>query len=208
MSEDSRKLLEKYREDVNKRSLSNTENYDRSILTLSSAMLGLSLAFIKDLANAESVECKFLLPASWMIFLLTIITVLVSFRVSESGLDQALRNAESYYRDGDQNAFSRQNIYGLINQKLNVLSGVLFALASLLTIIFVTLNFSKVNMKTSETKGASIIAPQSIVPLSATIPAIQSTSGLPRPQGGATVPTMQGQPAPATAPAPAPASGK
>jgi hypothetical protein len=208
MSEDSRKLLEKYREDNGKRSLSNTENYDRSILTLSSAMLGFSLAFIRDLASVDSVECRFLLPLSWVTFLLTIVTVLISFRVSESALEEALKNAEKYYRDGDHNALSASNIYVSINQKLNFLSGVLFTLASLLTIIFVSLNFSKTTMKNSETKGATIVAPQSIAPRSATIPTIQSVTGISKPQGGATVPAMQGQPAPATAPAPAPATGK
>jgi hypothetical protein len=178
--EEVKKLLEKYREDANKRSLSNTENYDRSILTLSTAMLGFSLAFIRDMGNAQGVECKLLLPLSWLLFLTTIAVVLYSFRLSERGLAEALKNAESYYLDGDETAFSAPNRFRNWTEKLNTASGVLFVIASFVTILFVSINFSKTVMKPTETKGATIVAPQK-VPLGATIPALQPAPPAPAP---------------------------
>ncbi|TAG47156.1 MAG: hypothetical protein EAZ30_10185 [Betaproteobacteria bacterium] len=187
VSDENKKLLEKYREDILKRSLSNTENYDRSILTLSASFLGFSLAFIRDLAAGIDVSASFLLPSSWLFFFIAIVVTLVSFQVSERALIVALENAESVYLRNDPSGYEKTNRLEKWNRYCSYGSGATFSFASLLTVIFVTLNLS--NMKpTIVQKGASI----------------------PKPQSGAAVPGMQ-LPAPVPAPtppapAPAPAS--
>jgi hypothetical protein len=188
VSEDSKKLLEKYREDVLKRSLSNTENYDRSILTLSASFLGFSLAFIKDLAAGNNVSYLWLLPTSWLLFFFAIVVTLASFQLSERALFAALARAELFYLQNDSSGSAKVNSFEKWNRICNDWSGITFALGSLLTVIFVALNLS--NMKpTIVEKGATI----------------------PKPQSGATVPGQQmPPPAPTSppAPAPAPTSGK
>ncbi|MGB9103724.1 MAG: hypothetical protein WCC59_03105 [Terriglobales bacterium] len=55
MSEESRaeRLYDEYRRKVFDDIKSGSENFDRSLLTLSSGALGLSLAFIKDIVRLE-----------------------------------------------------------------------------------------------------------------------------------------------------------
>lgn len=188
VTEENKKLLEKYREDVQKRSLSNTENFDRSILTLSASFLGFSLAFIRDLASVNDVSNLWLLPTSWMLFFVAIAATLASFQLSDNALTVALSQAESFYLRNEPPGDKHKNSFENWNRYFTLGSGVVFAFASLFTIIFVALNLS--NMKpTIFERGASI----------------------PKPQSGATVPGMQMPlPAPASPPAPAPApiSGK
>ncbi len=188
VSEDSKKLLEKYREDVQKRSLSNTENFDRSILTLSASFLGFSLAFIRDLASVNDVSNLWLLPTSWMLFFVAIAATLASFQLSDNALTVALNQAESFYLRNELPGGKRKNSFENWNRYFTLGSGVAFAFASLFTIIFVTQNLS--NMKPT---------------------ILDRAASIPKPQSGASVPGLQmPPPAPASppVPAPAPASSK
>ncbi|HID9045509.1 TPA: hypothetical protein ACXE7L_005075, partial [Enterobacter asburiae] len=42
-----------YKAEIDKRELSNTDNYDKNILTLSSAGLAISLTLLKDIVSKE-----------------------------------------------------------------------------------------------------------------------------------------------------------
>lgn len=59
------RLLAETRADLFKRQLSNAENYDKAILSLSTAFLGLSFAFMKDHVPAHQAEWLYLLYGSW-----------------------------------------------------------------------------------------------------------------------------------------------
>jgi hypothetical protein len=54
LATEKRRLLAETRADLLKRQLSNAENYDKAVLSLSTAFLGFSLAFLKDLAPDPS----------------------------------------------------------------------------------------------------------------------------------------------------------
>src|ERR1035437_8995153 len=56
--------------------------YDKQLLTLSSAMLGVSLAFIKDVIQLHDAALMAVLYASWVAFGLCILGVLFSFQFS------------------------------------------------------------------------------------------------------------------------------
>ncbi len=58
----------------------NKEHLNRSILTLSTALLGLSVAFIKDLRAAVESPHFCLLKASWICLILAIVLVLTPIR--------------------------------------------------------------------------------------------------------------------------------
>ena len=60
------RLLAETRADLFKRQLSNAENYDKAILSLSTVFLGFSFAFLKDVVPAHSAERLYLLYASWI----------------------------------------------------------------------------------------------------------------------------------------------
>lgn len=56
------------RQDLLKRQLSNAENFDKAILSLSTAGLGFSLAFIKDILPLSNAAHLILLHVSWFLF--------------------------------------------------------------------------------------------------------------------------------------------
>ncbi len=78
-------LYDKFRDDLLKRQLSNTENYDKSILTLSSAGLAISLTFLKTVVPLENAEYIWLVQFSWVFFLLSILLSLVAYFISLVG---------------------------------------------------------------------------------------------------------------------------
>jgi hypothetical protein len=66
LATEKRRLLAETRADLLKRQLSNAENYDKAVLSLSIAFLGFSLAFLKDLAPIHLAEWRCFLYGSWM----------------------------------------------------------------------------------------------------------------------------------------------
>ena len=66
LATEKRRLLAETRADLLKRQLSNAENYDKAVLSLSTAFLGFSLAFLKDLAPIHLAEWRCFLYGSWM----------------------------------------------------------------------------------------------------------------------------------------------
>jgi hypothetical protein len=72
------KQAEQAQEDIN----SGADSFDKSMLTLSSGALGVSLAVIKDLVPLGQALWKSLLLTSWIAFALCITTTVVSFLLS------------------------------------------------------------------------------------------------------------------------------
>ncbi|MCE2400059.1 hypothetical protein J4G08_04130 [Candidatus Poribacteria bacterium] len=80
--DDQEKLYEQYikqDEELSKRDLSNVENLDKAILSLSSAGLGLSLVFIRNVVKLAEALHVWLLHLSWLMFVLAIISTLLSY---------------------------------------------------------------------------------------------------------------------------------
>ena len=63
---DRQKLHAETRNDLLKRQLSNSENFDRSVLSLSSGLLAASIAFIKPAAGASGIGHAAILAWSWV----------------------------------------------------------------------------------------------------------------------------------------------
>lgn len=132
-----------YKAEIDKRELSNTDNYDKNILTLSSAGLAISLTLLKDIVSKEGPTLVAFLYLSWTFFGLAILSTIASFLISNKALTKQLSIAERYYIDGDQNAFSEKNRWGNFTSLLNWLSGSFFILAIISVIVFGLSNFSK-----------------------------------------------------------------
>lgn len=172
-------IYDAYRDDLRKRQLSNTEHYDRTILTLSSSGLALSLTAIKFAIPLATAKYLFLLQWSWWSFGATISISIIAYLVSNKALDKQLEIAEDYYSKGIEDAFSKKNWYSTVNDRLNVAVGLTFLIATALIISFVALNIngeSEMSDKTVKIAAVSASIPkmQSITePLSATIPPMQ-----------------------------------
>ncbi|WP_262965207.1 hypothetical protein [Methylobacter psychrophilus] len=185
-------LFKKYREDVLNRQLSNTENYDKAVLSLGTTFLGFSLAFLKDFVSYKDAIYAPLLPTSWVLFCLSIIATIASFFISKIGLSTQLQYAEKYYLENNLSYLTKKNHAAALTDTANYFSALSFILAVITTIIFVVINLvNGVNMSEKKTNGIATLD-------GASIPSMQSFGGFGLATLGAEIPVMQL--APVTAP--------
>ena len=180
--------------EIYKRQLSNSENFDKSVLTYSVAALGLSLGFLKDFIPITKAVSPWMLHASWALFVLAIVLTMASFLVSQAGLKKQLRLAERYYIESDKKALTEINNFSQLTEATNFTSGAFFVVGLILTTLFVATNLEQAAI-VNEAKDQQ-------VPLGAVIPDIRR---MPQPdvRRGAPIPDIQPLP-PAPAPVPAP----
>lgn len=207
------KLYADTRADLLKRQLSNSENADRAILSVSTAALGFSLAFLKDIVSLQGAMLSYLPYLSWALFVLAIVVTLLSFFTSQKAIDEQLDVAHRYYIDRDDAAATQRSKYAGATDTLNKSGAFLLVAGLLVTCMFVGINLWKgkpMSDKKQINEGASVPSIQRIpqriphggeiqqkgapIPMLQTIPA--------NPQSGAPVPSLQRIPSP---PAPAPA---
>lgn len=185
-------IYDKYREDLLKRLLSNNENYDKTIISLSSAGLALSLTAVKFIVPLDLAHNLWLIKLSWFLFLITLICSITAYLVGNKAISKQMVIAENYYIAGLVSAQTERNPYSKINSILNNVTGLFFIFAISLVIFFVTSNLkgneSMVDKKTtvkkvSFTDSASIprmqLAPgtEGKAKLSADIPSMQLAPG-------------------------------
>ena len=120
----NQKSYDTLRKELTDKSLYNDSQYDKSILTLSSGSLLLSLTFIKDIVPIKQASILWSLHLSWILFTITIILVFVSFRLSQIAINKHLKNATEYYlRNADP---FPPNKYATCTEVINYLSGITF----------------------------------------------------------------------------------
>lgn len=133
-------MHDRVREELLKRELSNSENYDKYLLTLSAASLGFSLTALRFVIPAASAEHIWMIKLGWMLLLGCIITSIAAFWISNKAIAIELKIAEDYYLNNKQDARNQKNNYKNINSYLNLYAGSMFALAILLIVLFAMLN--------------------------------------------------------------------
>ena len=87
-AKERREQLYKAWEELRTRQLSNSQMFDKAILSLSSAGLGFSLAFIKNVVPLDRAACVWLLYVSWGLFVAATATTLYSFLTSQRGIQK------------------------------------------------------------------------------------------------------------------------
>lgn len=122
-----------YRDLLQELSVKSQEQYDKTVITLSTGALGLSFAFIKDIVNIKIANNLNFLTGSWICFTLSVLSVLLSFLASKYALDKAII-AE------DNNEEITTNKVDLITTILNWLSAIFFIVGLVFMIVFVDLN--------------------------------------------------------------------
>ncbi len=140
IDEERKRVYASTRQDLLTRNLSNSEKYDNAILTLSTGVLGASLAFIKDVVPLDKAEYIPLLKLSWWLFGAAIVFTLVSFAVSQLAIKRQLLYVEKYYLESKEEYFNKENQPALWTEYINYASGVLFILGIVATVSFVSLN--------------------------------------------------------------------
>lgn len=111
--------------------------YDKQLLTLSSATLVFSLAFIKDIVPLRDAEWLWLLYCSYILLGLCILLVLFSYQYSIAGYFKAIEYWEERQK-GNNPSFP----HGHANRvkRINRASGIFFGLGISLLIVFAMLN--------------------------------------------------------------------
>ena len=129
--------------EIHKRELSASENFDKSILTLSSGGLAVSIGFLKDFVPIQGASQPWALYVSWIAFVSATAATMVSFLVSGYSQVNQKERAYRYYILGEQAAFNKPNQYDTWIPRLNIFSAAAFLIALVLTIIFISINLEK-----------------------------------------------------------------
>ena len=136
-------LYVKEEEDLSKRELSNVENLDKAILSLSSAGLGLSLVFIRNVVDLAKASHLWILYISWGMFILAIISTLSSYLFGQCALNKQRDFNERYYLEGDEDAGQQTSLASKITYWLSYVSVITYIAAVSFIALFIALNLQK-----------------------------------------------------------------
>lgn len=187
--EENKRLHGEFRGELLKRQLSNTENYDKAILTISSSGLGLTLALYNIAATSSNNSIP--LVTAWIFYVLAITTCVASYKISNKALDIQGDIAYEYYIKNNSDAFHKKNIYSSINNALNSFSGAFLVIAIFLSLIFfyTVIKSKEINMAENNKTNQPVFD-------SASVPRMTlKTDSAPK-TNSAEVPRMQAVPAP------------
>lgn len=187
-------LYDKTRDELLKQQLSNSETYDKSLLTLSSTFLGLSLAFIKDVVPLAQVQYLWMLFLSWAGLAIVIIGTIWSFIYGQRVIKHLLEAAERYYKKQDQTALEESRHYAKKLDCVNEFSGFVFIVAVLLSVAFVFINIQPETSMSNDVKkqGETFKKSQPVNQFQETRPATnQPQQGSQQPSGSSQSSTVQ-----------------
>jgi len=148
--EDNEKLFAKFRDELLTRQRLNSTNYDKAILTLSTAGLGISFSFVHYVFASSEITNLFLLKISWAFFACSIISTLCSFVVSQIALSKQIYFAEMYYIKRKEEYFFRKNRLNSLTKFMNIAAGILFITAITFTLLFFWINVKEKNTMASK----------------------------------------------------------
>ena len=120
---------------------SSSDEYDKNILQLASALLALSISFMKDLIKPHDVHHYYSLYVSWSAFGLAIVAVVMSFQFSIAAHKRHLARIDAYYLRGDKTALSKASRWDQLLTFTNYVAGCSFFVGVCCTIYFVSRNF-------------------------------------------------------------------
>jgi hypothetical protein len=197
-SDEDKKLLADITAEIRKRQVSSSENFDKSVLTLSSGGLAVSLGFLKDFVPVAQSLWPLTLYLSWIGLTAATVVTMLSFLASARAQEYQQATAEAYYLRRDESRINR-NPWDRVVTWMNRTSGASFILGVILTTLFVAINLQRAQDMKKERLSISHEG--------MTSPAVQRISnagdlrrGLPSP---AITPSTS---RPSSAPAPAPTS--
>jgi len=192
------KLFAEQKGELLKRQLVNSDNFDKAIMSYSSAGLAFSLAFLKDFIPITVAYAPLLLYLSWALFVLATLVTLASFLTSQSGIAKQLRLIQRYYLACDDAAAQEPNLFAVVTEHLAYAAGTTFCLALICTTLFVSLNLERSALMKAQYDSPKH-TPAVTAQYGAPVPGVQPISGT-AVQRGAPVPGIQPVPAPAQQP--------
>lgn len=131
-------------EELNKRYISNSEHYDKAILTLSSASLGFSVFVLNYIVPWKSACFLWLLFVAWGALGLSVVCSLLGYRIANRAIKALNVNIQAYYLhntvEEPETPYTKR-LNDIVAQ-LNWLMGVLFVVGLFAALLFVSLNIT------------------------------------------------------------------
>lgn len=140
-NEEDYKYYNEYRIEVDKRIVSNVENFDKNILTISTFLLGLSLIFIKDIVGDDSSKNIEYINSSWVYLLTSIAMTIISFIVGWKDNEASLVHYYKFLIEKRKDYEEKRSIYSYILEYSTYLSAIFLFLGMLYLYLFVKTNF-------------------------------------------------------------------
>lgn len=116
------------------------EDYDKTVLALSGAALGISITFVKDLLTPERVAFKWILLISWGLWAISVTSILASYFSSQKALDRAIKQID----DGRQDVVLGGRFL-CFTKIMNILAGFGFLAGLLAFMIFILTNMEAIH---------------------------------------------------------------
>jgi len=139
-NDENSKIFLSVREDILNKINSNSEAYDKTIISLSSAFLLISTSFLTKVIDLDIAIYSSVLKISWILFFLSICSVILSFIVSNNAQEIELANWDKYKETSDEQFLYAENKNKIWLDFFNISSGIFFISAVGLTLIFMIEN--------------------------------------------------------------------
>lgn len=130
--------MKEYRELLQKMENEAQDQYDKTVLYLSTGALGISFTFLKDIISVENAVAIGWLVTAWISWAISVSAILWSFFSSRIALRNAIKAI-----DEDKKPDSKADKFTTI---LNFLSGIFFILGLICIIVFVKTNLEENKM--------------------------------------------------------------
>lgn len=137
---ENQQLYFKYREELYKGSLSNAENLDKTLISLSTFGLMLSVTLIDKLIPLSKAHTIGLLLSSWIGFIASIACVLGSYYLSRKAFETQLESAKKHYIDKEFDSLNKENIFYSRCVRLTNIASILFVCSLVVMAFFVAIN--------------------------------------------------------------------
>jgi hypothetical protein len=115
---------------------SSTDSFDKNLLAVSTAALGFSVAFIKDIVPLASAEWHFVLYTSWLSFVACIVITVFSFRLSVAALNKHLEHLRHYYEKKDETFLTKKSKTAIVLNWFTWAAAALFLAGIICTVVF------------------------------------------------------------------------
>ena len=142
MDAERQKLHDELRDELFRRQVSNSQLFDKAILSLSSVGLGFSVALIKNVIPLDKATHLCFLHLSWVVFILAIAFTLFSFLTSQLGIEKQLKLNQQYYLLKKEQAINQKNLAAQITGWLSWISFIFYLAALVFTFLFIEFNLS------------------------------------------------------------------
>lgn len=163
---ENQQLYLKYREELYKSILSNAENLDRTLITLSSAGLAISLTLVDKLVPLSKACFTWILFLSWLGFILSVVFVIVSYLLGQKAIRIQLGYAEEFYLNGKEEFSKKENALYCYCELSTLASSISFVVGLIAMILFAVINLNMgVNMSDQKTTSVPLHESAPILPM-------------------------------------------